>query len=461
MIERFCFRVWIQGDTFGRSKMNNHTRQPGRFFNWLRLSLMLAFGLIYTRPIHAQDFFQPPEPFLSPESVQASDLFHPGVESGFATESFLTGEPKGIADQAPTIQGPTIHGPIIPWEVAPVQVDSGQLVLTKLKCGETREVFVSQRDQIWLISARNVDCNSLDLSQLGVCHLKNGRWQESTLEQLAEEHSTDTNRQTMVFVHGNRWDLKWCSSRGLQFYEDSFQQGFDRPPIRLVMFCWKSEQETFRPLQDYKIKTQRSLSLAPTFSQFLNRLKQRKVLICSYSLGAQIVVKALEQPCMCRCGYGSYHFAMLAPAFDPDYSCQDLNAFGHNPLVSCTEVFVNREDRVIRASEFVARKRCRKSVSTLEKLAATASGNQIRINDITDEVKASHALSNYTDSPTLQCKLSAMLTELSVTNSELVLPEFGQSIVQLPAVEPLGLEPVESTPQVTKPETSVLTSPSR
>jgi hypothetical protein len=315
--------------------------------------------------------------------------------------------------------------------------DSDQFIQTKVKRGfET--VRVSAQDQIWVVSCR-CDPTQDAVNPFHVARLQRGNWEASALSDLFRDHQTNTSLATMVFVHGNRYDLGLCKDRGLQFYHSIFQNDRERPPLRLVLFCWKSEVERLRPLPDFNIKSKRSVELGTAFGKFLCGFNSRKPLICSYSLGAQIVVKGLEAkdfeakgleargfearrletPNLETSDFSSspgYRVAMLAPAFDPDYACRSLENYCLNTAIAETRIFVNDNDLVIRAANLIVRKRCRDTLTVVGKL--TRNGEKceglIDVHNVTAEVRKSHSLDSYTESATLGRILNQMLVEASV-----------------------------------------------
>ena len=146
----------------------------------------------------------------------------------------------------------------------PTSCPAGQLVMTCETLGRRVPVVVCPQDDVWLISARKSHCAPSDLSLLQCSHLENGCWQDSELDELVQLHSTDKTRVTMLYVHGNRTALKWAESRGLQFYDTALRKA-NRPPMRFVIFAWRSETERARIIPDYEIKSNRSVTIGETF----------------------------------------------------------------------------------------------------------------------------------------------------------------------------------------------------
>ena len=297
--------------------------------------------------------------------------------------------------------------------------ETGQVVTAK-SYFNTVPVHVDGKDEVWVVSGRRA--LETQKGQLDVSKLVNGNWQPSTLEHLLKAHSTDTGLSTMLFVHGNRYDIEACKSGGLLFYQSIFKANSNRRPVRLVLFSWKAERERIRPVHDFNIKSRRALEIGDVLGRLLGKFRSQELAICSYSLGAQIIVKALEHRDATSAETTrrsdttnqrkQVRVAMMAPAFDPVYSCSQLYSFPNNKQVDKTDVFYNEGDLVIRGAELLARKRCRDGTSVLAKLSQNQNpraANPVQLHNVTDELSTSHSLLNYIKSPTIQNRLCEML----------------------------------------------------
>ena len=308
-----------------------------------------------------------------------------------------------IANDQVVIQ-PTVRDGVLPDLM-------GQVVMTLLPRGRTEPVRICPGDDVWLISARQSHCSPCDLSLLQCSRLGNGNWNHANLDDLLHLHSMDKSKVTMLYVHGNRTGLKWAKSRGLQFYKNAFRK-VKRPPVRFVIFAWRSDSERVRLAVDYGIKAQRSLAVGKTLGRLLGEFNDREIVIGGYSLGAQVVLSALSLPEFQTLNehIGKFRVAIIAPALDADFIDGCLRGFPCIPSVHQTEVFVNERDCAIKMSKVIAHRR-NKSDATLDDVAIVNSNlpNPIVVRDITCEVKKRHSIVNYGQSTTLNVKLAQLL----------------------------------------------------
>ena len=219
----------------------------------------------------------------------------------------------------------------------------------------------------------------------------------------------------MIYVHGNRTSLENAQSRGLQVYENLFGDlcSRQRPPIRFVVFAWKSECELIRVLPDYQLKSERAYELQRVFADFLARFSDREMVVTGFSLGCQVVLGGLTAP-TCPSGEksGDLCLALIAPALNPRFTCKGLQRIPHQPNVKRTAVFINRNDKAVQVAERLVRQNCKQSATTLRQLASQVgeSNNSIEIFDMTDEVTKRHSVIGYTSqSCSLQNEILAMV----------------------------------------------------
>ena len=292
----------------------------------------------------------------------------------------------------------------------------GQIVDTLQSCGRVKHVRIQPQDEVWLVNARESHLAPCDISLQRCSRLQNGQWIDAELAELVHQHREDKSKQTMIYVHGNRTELKWAKSRGLQFYENAMQLKC-RPPLRFVIYAWKTEAEIPRLLPDFRIKLDRSLVVGTAFGKFLGQFSDRKIVLGGFSLGAQVVLKAVADHGLHDGRAGKYRVAVFAPALNPNYTASELSHFANCPNVERTDVFKNREDRAVKISQLINRKRSSSFVYTLSQLAQTygQSNNRIRIVDITTEVTKKHSIVKYSKSPLLIRNLTDMLQEQFAT----------------------------------------------
>lgn len=286
-----------------------------------------------------------------------------------------------------------------------------QVLITSKSCFRKAPVCVCQNDEIWLISARDSHCAPSDLSLLECSRLENGHWKTAELNDLVHQHTSDKTKVTMIYVHGNRTALKWAVSRGLQFYKHALQTE-KRPPMRFVLFAWKSEMEKVRVMVDYDIKSQRSVTIGETFGNLLGRFEDRQLVLGGFSLGAQVVLTALSKPELQivdgRCG--KYRVALMAPALNAQFVQSDLSAYPQHPLVYQTDVFLNCDDHAVKVSEKIVRRQTQSRFTLQDLNCQGGMGcNSIKICNISREVKHRHSIINYGRSATMNIKLANLL----------------------------------------------------
>ncbi len=288
----------------------------------------------------------------------------------------------------------------------------GQWVETVDTRGRRRMVEVCSRDDVWLISARDSHCHPSDVSLLECSRLVNGCWQSESLAELTKDHANDKTKVTMIYVHGNRTDLKWAKSRAVQFYGNTLRS-CERPPLRFVVFAWKSEAEKVRVIPDYKIKSNRSVTIGKAFCELLDHFDDRKMLLGGFSLGAQVVLSAMSEAELRdpMIKSGQYQVAVIAPAINSEFSRASLAIYPQNSLVRHTDVFVNRDDCVVKVSEVINR-RDNASCFNITDLANYQGGTSVSVHDITCEVTKRHSIDNYGRSVSVVSRVCDLLNEV-------------------------------------------------
>ena len=334
---------------------------------------------------------------------------------------------------------------------------SDQLVRTRETRLRKRCVTIKSKDQVWFVSARQSHLCPSDFSKVQCSQLLNSQWNLRNISDLTAAHSNEKNYVTFVYVHGNRTNESWASSRGLQVYETLFASHLDRPPVRFVIYAWKSEQEKLRLLRDYKQKSARAPIVGQNFGLFLDKFSDRNMVVCGFSLGSQVVLTGLS-----RCHQNQfqipadsrYKVALLAPAMDPGYVCPCLTQLIDNRLIQRTEVFYSQSDLAIRAAERIARKSCRTWIPVFQRLSkATNPINPVYVFDLTSSVEKRHSAYTYVESDSVQKSLRQMVCEVSIKNNAMRGHVAPQTISVL---EPTLLDPVPMHPM---PERVQLRSP--
>ena len=321
-----------------------------------------------------------------------------------------------------------------------LEFSGDQLIITKKPCHGLAPVCVSAQDEVWLVSARGAHCNPCEISELKCCWMQNGNWQNASLSDLTARHTVDKSRSTLIYVHGNRTDLDFAKARGLQVYQSALQDSpCPRPPVRFVVFVWKSEKEIKRPVADFGIKSERAVDVGKTLARLLGQFDDRNLSIVGFSLGTQVILSAIT--CAQRQGecadLDKYRVALIAPALDPNFVRKRFSCLPNNQLVEQTDVFLNRHDRAIKAAQLIVRRRSRASITSLHELAGSSrpSANPIRIHDITREISKRHSVTSYVSSPTVRAGLAQMLYDaqgaayLPMESEPALLPPATESVV--------------------------------
>ena len=291
---------------------------------------------------------------------------------------------------------------------------------------------VLPQDEVWLITARDSHLAPCDLSLIKVERLSSGQWTPSSLDCLADAHGTDKTKSTLIYAHGNQTDLSWAKSRGLQFYSLALAgTGCQRPPVRYVIFAWKSEREQ-RCARDFLLKSQRSQQLGITMAQVLTQFPDRKIVLVGFSLGAQVFVSALNQPCLqpptgSSDNRGGYRIAAIAPVLDGCATCRQVNQFPDGQAVVRAEIFRNSKDRAIRAAKIIRRKQCGDGNITIVDLARR--GNlpfgSVDVVELSDTRRKVHRVSVYARSDSVKKGLSQMLNEVYFDSA---VPDFVETM---------------------------------
>ena len=357
---------------------------------WILHSLLASILCLVNSYVLAEDY-------LSKESelVNVKSTFPMGSHTGDLTTGDLTTE---TPFNAKLIQG---------------RDRIGQWIETIDTRGRTRMIEVCSRDDVWLVSARDSHCHPSDMSLLECSRLVNGCWQSEELANLTDDHAQDKAKVTMIYVHGNRTNLKWAKSRALQFYDNSLRS-CERPPLRFVVFAWKSEAEKARIIQDYKIKSNRSVTVGKAFYELLDHFDDRKMLLGGFSLGAQVVLSAMSEaelrtPSTTKAG--QYQVAVIAPAINSDFSRASLAIYPQNSLVRHTDVFVSQEDCAVKVSEAINR-RTNSSGFNITDLVDYQGGASVSVHDITCEVNRRHSIDNYGRSVSVVSRVCDLLNEV-------------------------------------------------
>ena len=309
-----------------------------------------------------------------------------------------------------------------------------------------RAVNVRAQDEIWLVSARQQQYQC----ELTLQRLIDGQWVHAGMAELTDAHAVDQHRSSVVYVHGNRTDGEYARSRGLQFYENVFNGEPQSGPVRFVIFAWRSERERIRPTSDFNVKLDRSVELGSTFASFLDQFQDRRIVLCGFSLGGQVVLSGLSQlqpqaEEMLGHETGRFQVALITPVLKAEDAINSVVSLPHNPEVARTVVFVNRKDSALRAARLAARVTSHKPAVTLEQIAAAPaceSINSVVIEDMTAQVTCCHSITRYSEkSLRLRTVVNEMANEVRDGQDLCFECESIQSQIPLEMVESVSEEP--------------------
>ncbi len=267
---------------------------------------------------------------------------------------------------------------------------------------------------------REAHCfSTCDANQLPTERLVEGCWTQSSFGDLLVSHLRDQSRPTVLFLHGNRTNADWSESRGLQAYENLFQGCLERPAIRMVIVQWKSEPECKRVLQDYMVKSRRAVALGESFNCVLNQFEGRKPILIGYSLGAQVILSALnsterpnQDPVVDTQTTNGFRVAILAAAFDCDFvRCRGCN-YSFNDRVMQTLIFNNDTDLVVNASERICSKQLGTKFDTRCFLTSNClNPGQTSVFDVACQVGKKHSVVRYTQSNTVIQQINGLIIQ--------------------------------------------------
>lgn len=273
----------------------------------------------------------------------------------------------------------------------------GQWVETERQIGK-RMVCVRSQDEVWLVSAREVSLDPCSIScGAGVkCEkLINGCFAPSSLDELVLAHKNDKSKASILYVHGYRTNLVYAKSRGLQCYENLLGECLtsSRPPVRWIVFAWKSEFESGPIRSDFLRVSQLSYEVGAVLAEVLAQFHDRNLFLLGYSLGAQTVCRAVDlsagdvKPCKYRVG-------LIAGSLTNQYSGCSAPCFSNHSFVESTDVFFNQGDRAIK----LAGKLQGRGMSNPQGILALSGNgpNLIQLFDVTNETSTCHSVVKYT-----------------------------------------------------------------
>lgn len=261
-------------------------------------------------------------------------------------------------------------------------------------------------DEIWLVSARDVDdCSVPCIDQLKCQRFCDGKWIDC---QFCDVTAGEQRPRAVVYVHGYQTDFCDARTRGLQVYQNIYAHRPDSESVRFVIWAWKSERETRRPIKDFDLKSHRAVELADVFAATMNALETQRPVVIGYSLGAQVVVAAFARSAVYTGPPVS--LVIVAAANDCGFaSCPNqLSNCGH---VEQSIIFCNAGDRAIRAAHLICKLKRGSNFRSFEELALQSrfSLGELNVFDISEIATKRHSIVRYTAIPIVQSLIQQLL----------------------------------------------------
>jgi len=155
-------------------------------------------------------------------------------------------------------------------------------------------------NEIYLLSTRMVGtaCNDramvsrLQCEQFLAAPQHPARWISRDWQELISD--SNSNRPTVVYIHGNRIERGKDRSQGMQIYRSLTRHGNSNQSIRFIIWSWPSSAIS-GPIKDYRVKANRTQPAAWQLAWFLDKLPaETRVSVLGYSYGARVVSGAMH-----------------------------------------------------------------------------------------------------------------------------------------------------------------------
>jgi pimeloyl-ACP methyl ester carboxylesterase len=238
--------------------------------------------------------------------------------------------------------------------ILPDQFEEFQISLSPESCN----CQLIPGDEMWVVNTRSIpeSCNDCFGSvPAEVCQWSGVDWKRRTQDELFAAARTNPSLRNVVYIHGNFTDYGWSLRRGCEVYGSFFGNGYNRPPLRFVIWSWKSERETAF-CQDYFIKSHRAVEEGCRLNSVVSQLGPTPPLVIGYSLGAQAVLSALAQPDPST-EMLQWRVALIAVALDVDFPPQLVGNLQITNRLEQLVVFTNARDPALKSSNRLARRR--------------------------------------------------------------------------------------------------------
>ncbi len=251
----------------------------------------------------------------------------------------------------------------------------------------------------------------------------------------------DAQRQTVIYVHGNRVSSGYDATEGMVVYQSlitgqSLISGrSSHKPLRYIIWSWPSAQIPGQ-IKDYQVKALRTNPVAWQLAWFIDQLPvETPIALMGYSYGARAVSGAMH-----LLGGGSLgnlqleerqhpdrppvRVALMAAAFDADWM---LPGEMHERTITQVErmvVVTNKQDPAMRFFK-LSTKHSRVEALGLAGMPQNAklgpAAKRIEYLDVTAKVGRSHVIYDYlADTP----KMNRMWDQLLDENQNLTVPAY-------------------------------------
>lgn len=269
-------------------------------------------------------------------------------------------------------------------------------------------------DEIWVVSSRCIpSCSPFELDQL-CCFRWNGvEWGREDRLTLIKEHQQLDDKQTVVYLHGNRTNLDWSANRGLSVFDSVFGTELARRPVRFVVWSWPADPQP-RRLKEYHNNSERSVWEANVLAEFLQELgSSAPIGLFGYSFGAQSVVSAAEQACRANVDEANppfqFRVVCLAAAYQKPWSQVEDPLAGAADCSIATLEISNSDDRALRVHYFLSRfsNDCYAGSTTVDELSPGVR-HPIQF-DIAELVGPKHSVVLYTANPCVAVRIREVI----------------------------------------------------
>lgn len=159
-------------------------------------------------------------------------------------------------------------------------------------------------DEWWIINTRSITsevcCADLSSPSLRVTKVNQSRaFDAQSTEQLIATLKTDPSKQTVIYVHGNRFTHQDALERACFVQRQLARCRQTDQPIRFILWSWPSEQ-TGVLLTDVRTKAQRTDTQGLYLAWFLREMQvdanqpAAPLTLIGYSFGGRVVTGALH-----------------------------------------------------------------------------------------------------------------------------------------------------------------------